>query len=140
VDIVRGLVHSSEDLKTCVRTARRRRALASSLGALLAASLSACGWLPSEEAPPGCAFPDGAALSFAGETSLAALGLADGSNFDNRIGRIYVSRDKLPYTGSIPIGVDGPVAVPDVRQYCALYADDISALGGVPDGWSPPRP
>lgn len=96
-----------------------------------------CGWLSGPEAPSTCQFPDGAPLAFAGEATLNELGLGDGSNFDDRIGQIYVSRDPLPFTGSIPYVPGDPVVVPDHRQVCALY-DDASSISSVPDDWTPP--
>jgi hypothetical protein len=101
-------------------------------------ALGGCG-LPAStaRAPAECGFPDGASLAFAGETSLAALGLDTGSSGDHAIGRIFVTRDRIPFTGSLPNTPAGPAVVPDQRQYCALYRETVS-LGGVPDDWTVP--
>jgi hypothetical protein len=117
--------------------------LRSSLIAILAASTAGCAWLSPPEAPAGCGFPDGAALSFAGEASLNDLGLGEGTIVaagaitDASVGMIYVTRDAIPFAGSVPITPNGPAVVRDFRQYCADYGDAM-ALGGVPDDWTPP--
>lgn len=100
--------------------------------------LAGCG-LPvvSAQAPAECGFPEYAALAYAGESSLAALGLGTNSRDDHEIGRIFVTRDRIPYAGSLPMTPTGPAVVPDQRQYCALYGETLS-LGGVPDGWAAP--
>jgi hypothetical protein len=102
--------------------------------------LSGCGVLPSDaSAPAECGFREGTVLAYAGETSLAALGLGTNSSGDHAIGRILVTLERIPFTGSRPNTPAGPAVVPDQRQYCALYAESTS-LGGVPDDWSVPRP
>jgi hypothetical protein len=102
--------------------------------------LTGCGLAStSVHAPPECGFPEGTAFAYAGETSLTALGLATNSSGDHAIGRIFVTRDRIPFTGSLPYTPAGPGVVPDQRQYCALYGESTS-LGGVPDDWGVPRP
>jgi hypothetical protein len=100
--------------------------------------LAGCG-LPvvRAQAPAECGFPEHAALAYAGESSLAALGLGTSSSDDHDIGRIFVTRDRIPFTGSLPMTPTGPAVVPDQRQYCALYGEALS-LGGVPDDWAAP--
>ena len=88
-------------------------------------------------APTECGFPEGTTLAYSGETSLAALGLGTNSSGDHAIGRIFVTNDRIPFTGSLPMTPTGPAVVPDQRQYCAIYRDSTS-LGGVPDGWTTP--
>lgn len=102
--------------------------------------LAGCG-LPvvSVRAPAECGFPADAALAYAGESSLAELGLGTESSLDHAISRIFVTRDRIPFTGSLPMTPTGPAVVPDQRQYCALYGESLS-LGGVPDGWKAPGP
>lgn len=46
------------------------------LGAVLAVAVAACEPIVVGTAPPECEFPPGAALSFAGETTLGEVGLA----------------------------------------------------------------
>jgi hypothetical protein len=101
--------------------------------------LAGCG-LPvvSVRAPAECGFPEDAALAYAGESSLAALGLGTNSSDDQAIGRIFVTRDRIPFTGSLPMTPTGPAVVPDQRQYCSVY-DDTLSLGGVPDDWAAPQ-
>lgn len=104
----------------------------------VAMALSGCGLPATIHAPSACGFPERAALAYAGETSLAALGLGTDSSSDQAIGRIYVTRDRIAFAGSLPMTPTGPAVVPDQRQYCAVY-DDALSLGGVPDDWLAPR-
>jgi hypothetical protein len=112
--------------------------------AIVAASTAGCAWL-SPEAPAGCGFPDGTALSFAGEASLTDLGLGErdivaaGAITDATVGMIYVTKDAIPFSGSVPDTPNGPAIVPEFRQYCADFGDAMK-MGGVPDDWSPPPP
>jgi hypothetical protein len=105
--------------------------------------IAGCGFLQSA-APLDCGFPDGTDLAFAGRTSLRQLALGDDSRLgDGRstadlVGMVYVTRDPIPYAGSLPAGAHPP---PDQRAYCAIYDEDagiISAFGGVPVDWVPP--
>ena len=93
----------------------------------------------SVQAPVDCGFPDRAALAYAGESSLEALGLGTNSSGDDEIGRVFVTRDRVPFTGSLPMTPAGPAFVQNQRQYCALYDDSVT-LGGVPDDWTAPLP
>jgi hypothetical protein len=109
-------------------------------GGLLALAIAGCTLLPDRTTPAGCGFPEDAPLAFAGDASLAELGLGVGDGgavTDATIGMIYVTRDPVPFTGSIPMTPNGPADVPDFRQYCADYGD-VMSLGGVPDDWTPP--
>ncbi len=125
-------------MRSPVAAPLRRLAFLWSLAAAAAVGLAACGWLTPQPAPIECGFPEGTVLAFAGETTLAQLQLDEQSNFDDRVGQIYVSRDKLPFSGSVPITPNGPAVVPDFRQFCALYGDDATLIGGAPDDWAPP--
>jgi hypothetical protein len=107
---------------------------------VIALVLGACGMLPATaEAPSECGFPEGAALSYAGETSLAALGVSRDNSGDGDLARIFVTRDAVPYWGSLPNTPDGPPTVADHRQYCAIHREWLR-IGGVADDWAPPAP
>lgn len=125
-------------MRSPVAASLRRLAFLWSLAATVAVGLAACGWMTPQPAPPGCGFPEGTVLAFAGEATLAQLQLDEQSNFDDRVGQIYVSRDKLPFSGSLPDTPNGPPVIPDFRQFCALYGENATVMGGVPDDWAPP--
>ena len=125
-------------MRTPVAAPPQRQALRWSLAATVALGLAACGWLTPQPAPLECGFPEGTALAFSGETTLAQLRLDEQSNFAQRVGQIYVTRDKIPFTGSVPMTPNGPAVVPDFRHYCALLGDGATVIGGAPDDWAPP--
>jgi hypothetical protein len=51
---------------------------------------------------------------------------------------VYVTRDRVPFSGSIPNTPRGPAHIPDQRQYCAVWGDRLS-IGGVADEWVAPE-
>lgn len=106
--------------------------------AAVAAAGSGCGVLPIGVAQ--CRFPAGAPLAFEGRASLRQLGLGEGDPDADLVGMAYVTRDPVPYSGSLPVGARPP---PDQRAYCVIYddgADVLSAHGSVPMDWLPPAP
>lgn len=84
----------------------------------------ACGLFPpAVSAPEECHWPPDTPLSFAGESSLGALGIGDAI--------IGPERDRLTiYVTPVPLD-NG------FREFCAVRQD--GSLGGsVPDDWQPP--
>ena len=98
---------------------------------LVSAGCAALNPLPSHgEAPADCLFPPGTELAFAGESTLAELGL-DGEHPDLRA-RFYVTAEAVDQEG---LG-DG---FPQHRRYCALTGGGAGFSGPVPLDWQPPR-
>jgi hypothetical protein len=60
-------------------------------------ALTGCGLLSGPEAPEDCGFPDGTALSYAGRSTTAALGVQQvvGDPMSNDLADIYITRDKF---------------------------------------------
>lgn len=108
----------------------RRGSLVSAILALL----GGCGgWISGAdaEAPP---FPEceAAAYAFAGEASLASLGLADlWPEEAARVGEIWVT--------AVPPNQFGPPGAPPMndRVVCVEFADGSGMAGPIPDDWQP---
>ena len=94
---------------------------------------------PAGAQPPGfggmpCA--NATRFAFAGETTLAALGL---EKFDvaqsNQVGMIWVTSDKVDLEGPQPAGV---AAGPLSRAVCVQWPDGSGMAGPVDDAWQLP--
>ena len=84
------------------------------------------------EAPAGCNFPPDTELAFAGESTLAELGL-DGDHPDRRP-RFYVTASRIDHEGI------ADVRFPPGRRFCAFAgAGGAGFTGPVPDDWQPPQ-
>ena len=102
----------------------------------LLASSAGCALLapePSpEEAPADCRFPADTELAFAGESTLAELGL-DGDHVDRRA-RFYVTANRIDHEWI------ADVPFPPGRRFCAFAAASGAGFTGpVPDDWQPPQ-
>ena len=94
---------------------------------------------PAGAQPPGfggmpCA--NATRFAFAGETTLAALGL---EKFDvaqsNQVGMIWVTSDKVDLKGPQPAGVaEGPLS----RMVCVQWPDGSGMAAPVDESWQPP--
>jgi hypothetical protein len=80
---------------------------------------------------------DGATrFAFAGETTLAALGLGQlDSPESNQVGMIWVTADKVDLNGPQPAGV---AAGPLSRMVCVQWPDGSGMAAPVDDSWAPP--
>ncbi|HEX6655368.1 MAG TPA: hypothetical protein VF153_04060 [Candidatus Limnocylindria bacterium] len=85
------------------------------------------------QVPPGCSSTSD--FAFNGESSFAALGISVDPEDDDRIGHIWVTRDKVPFWGSVPIGASLPEPA---RAACAEYPGGEGVIVDVPDSWRPP--
>jgi len=102
--------------------------------ALTLAVLSACA--PAVAADPYCDIPPGTSLAFAGETTLAALGLDQLGPVEahDQVGMIYVTANEIEHEALRPEGQPA-------RVYCGVYGEGqvvAGVIGPVPDGWQPP--
>ena len=85
-----------------------------------------------------------AELAFAGETTLAAIGLGDlaGSGPDaNKVGMIWVTAGPaaMEMPQPVPAGDEGKgAAMPAGRMVCVQWPDGSGMGGTVPDDWVPP--
>ena len=75
-------------------------------------------------------------FAFAGETTLAALGLGqvDPTGSD-RVGTVWVTADKIDLAGPQPAGV---AAAPVSRAVCVQWPDGSGMAGPVDDAWQLP--
>jgi hypothetical protein len=94
---------------------------------------------PAGAPPPGLGgMPCGAAtrFAFAGETTLAALGLGE---FDvaqsNQVAMIWVTADKVDLEGPQPAGVP---AQPLSRVVCVQWPDGSGMAAPIDESWQPP--
>jgi len=76
-------------------------------------------------------------FAFAGETTLAALGLSQSDPAEgNRIGTIWVTTDKVDLQGGpVPAGI---ARLPLSRAVCVQWPDGSGMSGPVDDGGQPP--
>jgi hypothetical protein len=78
-----------------------------------------------------------AELAFAGESTLAAIGLAEFGGPDaNKAGMIWVTAGPVAMPGPRPPGVGD--AMPEGRMVCVQWPDGSGMSGTIPDGWLPP--
>ena len=98
---------------------------------LLAVAITGCG-VTASAAPEECGFNDGAALAFAGDTSLRALGI---DPFDDRVGEVVVTAAVIdpPRAPSGGVMRGGPA-----RFVCIVWPDGVG-IQAVPDDWEPPN-
>lgn len=82
-----------------------------------------------------------AELAFAGETTLAAIGLGDfvGGPDANKVGMIWVTAGPANMPQPVPAGEVGKGgAMPAGRMVCVQWADGSGMSGTIPDDWVPP--
>ena len=80
------------------------------------------------------------AFSFSGESTLAALGLADefgGGRDAQRTGMIWVTADPVNMNGPGPLPAGVPAAMD--RMVCVQWPDGSGMAGPVPPDWQPPN-
>ena len=78
-----------------------------------------------------------AELAFAGESTLAAIGLRDFAGPDaNKVGMIWVTAGPVAMPG--PAGPGMPAPVPEGRMVCVQWPDGSGMAGTIPDNWVPP--
>lgn len=100
------------------------------VGITLGAVLGACA-LPSESVPPECGLPEDARLAFAGETSLAELGI---DPLDDRPGYVVVTADPV----APPQTVSGRPMPGGPSRFACIVWPDGTGINAVPDEWDPP--
>lgn len=85
-------------------------------------------------------FPEcqAAELAFAGESTLAAIGLGEfaGGPDANKVGMIWVTAGPVAMPG--PGGPGMPAPVPEGRMVCVQWQDGSGMAGTIPDDWVPP--
>ncbi|MEO5985558.1 MAG: hypothetical protein ABIW50_00745 [Candidatus Limnocylindria bacterium] len=87
---------------------------------------------------PGCDQTED--FTFAGETTLASLGLREfaGGQESIRTGMIWVTAGPVSM-GEPPMGAGGvPGAAPLSRMVCVQWPDGSGMAGSIPDDWRPP--
>ena len=96
-------------------------------------------------AEPGVAgmpFPEcqTAELAFAGESTLAAVGLAEfaGGPDANKVGMIWITAGPVAIDQPMPIGEGKGGAAPSGRWVCVQWPDGSGMAGNIPDDWVPP--
>ena len=81
-----------------------------------------------------------AELAIAGESTLAAVGLADFARGPdaNKVGMIWITAGPVAIDQPMPIGEGkgGPAA--SGRWVCVQWPDGSGMAGNIPDDWSPP--
>lgn len=79
-----------------------------------------------------------AELAFAGESTLAALGLGEfaGGPDANKVGMIWVTAGPVAMPG--PGGPGMPAPVPEGRMVCVQWPDGSGMAGTISDEWVPP--
>lgn len=79
------------------------------------------------------------AFAFSGETSLAAIGLADefgGGQDAQRVGMVWVTADAIDMFG--PGGRPPGAQADPQRMVCVEWPDGSGMAGSLPAGWEPP--
>ena len=96
-------------------------------------------------AEPGVAampFPEcqTAELAFAGESTLAAVGLAEfaGGPDANKVGMIWITAGPVAIDQPMPIGEGKGAPAPAGRWVCVQWPDGSGMAGNIPDDWAPP--
>ena len=81
-----------------------------------------------------------AELAFAGESTLAAVGLADfaGGPDANRVGMIWITAGPVAIDQPMPIGGGKGELAPAGRWVCVQWPDGSGMAGNIPDDWVPP--
>jgi hypothetical protein len=80
--------------------------------------------------------------AFVGESSLAALGLADdlgGGPDASRVGMIWVTANPVTQPQPVPVGGGKLGDQPAQRWVCVQWPDGSGMGGSVPDEWVPPE-
>ena len=90
----------------------------------------------------GMPFPEcqTAELAFAGESTLAAVGLADfaGGPDANKVGMIWITAGPVAIDQPMPIGEGKGGPAPSARWVCVQWPDGSGMAGNIPDDWVPP--
>ncbi len=80
--------------------------------------------------------------AFAGESTLAAIGLGDfaGGPDANKVGMIWVTAGPASIDGPMPVPAGGgqDPAMPAQRMVCVQWPDGSGMAGNIPDDWVPP--
>lgn len=83
-----------------------------------------------------------AELAFAGESTLAAIGLGDfaGGPDANKVGMIWVTAGPASIGGPMPMPAGGGKGgdMPAQRMVCVQWPDGSGMAGNIPDDWVPP--
>jgi hypothetical protein len=81
-----------------------------------------------------------AELAFAGESTLAAVGLAEfaGGPDANKVGMIWITAGPVAIDQPMPIGGGKGEVAPAGRWVCVQWPDGSGMAGNVPDDWVPP--
>jgi hypothetical protein len=90
----------------------------------------------------GMPFPEcqTAELAFAGESTLAAVGLAEfaGGPDANKVGMIWITAGPVAIDQPMPIGEGKGGPAPSGRWVCVQWPDGSGMAGNIPDDWVPP--
>ena len=90
----------------------------------------------------GMPFPEcqTAELAFAGESTLAAVGLADfaGGPDANKVGMIWITAGPVAIDQPMPIGGGKGGVAASGRWVCVQWPDGSGMAGNIPDDWVPP--
>jgi hypothetical protein len=90
----------------------------------------------------GMPFPEcqTAELAFAGESTLAAVGLADfaGGPDANKVGMIWITAGPVAIDQPMPAGEGKGAPMPAGRWVCVQWPDGSGMAGNIPDDWVPP--
>ena len=81
-----------------------------------------------------------AELAFAGESTLAAVGLAEfaGGPDANKVGMIWITAGPVAIDQPMPIGGGKGELAPAGRWVCVQWPDGSGMAGNIPDDWVPP--
>jgi hypothetical protein len=126
---------------------RRRSLLILAMPLLLTAGCAVGGSGQQVVAGPGVVgagmpFPEcqTAELAFAGESTLAAVGLAEfaGGPDANKVGMIWITAGPVAVDQPMPIGEGKGGPAPSGRWVCVQWPDGSGMAGNIPDDWVPP--
>jgi len=126
---------------------RRRFLLMLAMPTLLTAGCALAGSGQQVVAGPGVVgagmpFPEcqTAELAFAGESTLAAVGLAEfaGGPDANKVGMIWITAGPVAIDQPMPIGEGKGGPAPSGRWVCVQWPDGSGMAGNIPDDWVPP--
>jgi len=81
-----------------------------------------------------------AELAFAGESTLAAVGLAEfaGGPDANKVGMIWITAGPVAIDQPMPIGGGKGDVAASGRWVCVQWPDGSGMAGNIPDDWVPP--
>ena len=79
-------------------------------------------------------------LAFAGESTLAAIGLGEfaGGPDANKVGMIWVTAGPASVDMPMPVGGGKDPAIAAQRMVCVQWPDGSGMAGSIPDDWVPP--